>query len=206
MGNRDCVIFAAGEYYNNIPTVSSGAFIVAADAGLKACRVFGIRPDVILGDFDSLGTIPTDNNVITLPVEKDVTDTFAAVEEGKKHGCTNFSVYGAMGGRPDHTYANIALAADLSRQNCSCTLFGDRYTVTAITDTSLEITGEIGSTVSLFSFSEKSEGVTLEGLKYSLNNAALDCYFPLGVSNEFKENKAKITVKNGTLIIMQQKS
>ncbi len=196
------MIFAAGEYYNNIPTVPDGAFVIAADAGLSRCRDFNVAPDVILGDFDSLGAVPKEKNVITLPVEKDVTDTYAAVKEGQKHGCTDFFIYGAMGGRPDHTYANIALAADLSKQGCKCTLFGDGYIVTAITDSSLEIQGNIGDTVSVFSFSENSEGVTLEGLKYSLDNARLNCYFPLGVSNELKENKAKITVKNGTLIIM----
>lgn len=203
---KHCVIFGAGKYDSFAPHVPEGALVIAADAGLKKCAEYGISPDIILGDFDSLGEVPHADSVILLPVEKDVTDTFAAVETGRKAGCNSFLIYGGMGGRPDHSTANYALCASLSRDGVRCSLFGDGYEVTALTDGKTELFGEIGDTVSVFSFTEKSEGVTYTGLKYPLNGATLSAFFALGVSNEFSEKKATVEVRKGTLLIMKERN
>lgn len=202
---RHCVIFGAGKYDSFPPFVPEGALVIAADAGLKKCEEYGISPDMVLGDFDSLGSVPDAGNVVLLPVEKDVTDTFAAVEAGQKAGCNSFFIYGGMGGRPDHSAANYALCASLSRDGIHCSLFGDGYEVTAVTNGKTELHGSVGDTVSVFSFTEKSIGVTYTGLKYSLNGAVLDCFFALGVSNEFSEEQATVEVKNGTLLVMRER-
>lgn len=201
-----CVIFGAGQYDGFTPSVPENAVVIAADAGLEKCSELGISPDIILGDFDSLGYSPTVGSVITLPVEKDVTDTFAAAEKGLSLGCNTFYIYGGMGGRPDHSAANYALCAYLSRKGFACSLFGDGYEVTAVTNGKTEIYGASGDTVSVFSFSEKSCGVTYSGLKYPLRNADLDCFFPLGVSNELISDKGTVEVKNGTLLIMRERN
>lgn len=203
---KHCVIFGAGKYDGFKPYVPDGALVIAADAGLNKCRELNILPDIILGDFDSLGNSPIGDNIITLPVVKDVTDTDAAVEEGMRRGCNSFFVYGGMGGRPDHSIANYALCAALSRKRIRCSLFGDGYEVTAITDGKTELHGKIGDTVSVFSFSETSEGVTYTGLKYGLTEASLGCFFALGVSNEFTEEAATVSVRRGTLLIMRERS
>lgn len=203
---KSCVIFGAGKYDLFAPCIPEDAFVVAADAGLKKCAEYFIAPDLILGDFDSLGAVPHTGNVIPLPVEKDVTDTFAAVEAGRKAGCNSFLIYGGMGGRPDHSMANYALCASLSREGIHCSLFGDGYEVTAVTNGKTELHGTVGDTVSVFSFTEKCEGVTYTGLKYSLADAALDSFFALGVSNEFSDTKASVEVKKGTLLIMRERN
>ena len=110
-----------------------------------------------------------------------------------------------MGGRPDHSAANYALCASLSRDGIHCSLFGDGYEVTAVTNGKTELHGSVGDTVSVFSFTEESIGVTYTGLKYSLNGAVLDCFFALGVSNEFSEEQATVEVKNGTLLVMRER-
>lgn len=197
---KKCCIFAAGEY-DFTPAPPAGALVIAADAGLSHCA----SPDFVIGDFDSLGAVPGGDNIIRLPVEKDVTDTWAAVQLALSKKCDDFYIYGALGGRIDHSLANLALAAFISRQNAAVHIFGGGYEISAVTDGSVRIKGEPGCTLSVFSWSEKSEGVTLHGLKYPLCGAVLENTFPLGVSNSFVDCEAEISVKHGTLLIMAQR-
>lgn len=202
---KKAVIFGAGEYDGQLPA-KDGAYIIAADAGLEKCLSADFVPDAAIGDFDSLGRIPDAANVTVLPVEKDVTDLDAAVSAALEKGAEEIHIYGGMGGRPDHTYANISLAARLSRKGVKAFLYGVGYTVTAVTDGELILTGEKGKTVSVFSFTDISTGVYEEGLKYSLENAVLTSDFALGVSNSFLSGRARISVEKGTLVVMTENS
>lgn len=201
---KRCIIFGAGVYDNTLPDILDGDFIVAADAGYEKCRKFNIIPDMVIGDFDSSKKIPDGDNIIKLPVEKDVTDLFAAVNEAKNLSCDEFHIYGALGGRPDHSFANYSLLASLAKNGIGAFLYGENYIVTAIHNTILQINGKKGDTVSVFSWTEKSEGVSYSGLKYPLQNAVLERDFSLGVSNSLTDTKAQISVKNGILLVMQE--
>ena len=200
-----CVIFGAGEYDESLPCYDETDFYIAADGGLAAMERCGIRPDLLIGDFDSLTAAPLPGvPTVRLPVEKDVTDTDAAAAQGLKRGCRRFLFYGCMGGRPDHTLANLSLLARLSQAGCEATAFGLGFTVTALTDGAMELPAREHGTVSVFSWSERSEGVTIEGLKYGLKRAALTSSFALGVSNSFTGRPARVEVRKGTLLIMAQ--
>ncbi len=202
MMNR-AVIFGGGKYGDEFPSISDGDYIIAADAGYEMLEKHGIVPDITVGDFDSAKKIPERNTVI-LPVEKDVTDTHAAVNIALEKGFDEIVIYGGMGGRPDHTFANFTLAAFLAVKGIKAYCVGEGYTVCAVKDGILEISGAPGKTVSVFSWSEKSEGVTLKGLKYHLDNAVLTNTFALGVSNSFEEASAEISVRSGTLLVMYE--
>lgn len=108
MHDDTCVIFGAGDYYD-APVVPDGAFIVAADGGLDHVRGLGLTADVVIGDFDSLtGRRPADGErTIALPAEKDDPDMLSALKIGWSHGCRTFHIHGGLGGRIDHTIANI---------------------------------------------------------------------------------------------------
>lgn len=198
------IIFGAGEYDARTPLLTENCLVIAADAGYARCLALGIAPDLVIGDFDSLEHAPDAANVVRLPVEKDVTDMDAAVALALERGCAVLYLYGGMGGRPDHTLANYALLARLSRQGVRAVLYGEGYSVTAVTDGSLTLAGGRGETVSVFAWSEKAEGVTLRGLKYPLENAVLTNTFALGVSNSFAEETATVSVKRGTLLVMRE--
>ena len=202
---KDCIIFGAGEYDAQIPIKSTDQLVIAADAGYEHCVKCGFIPDILVGDFDSLCKAPDLSNVIRLPVEKDVTDMDAAVALALEQGCKVIRLYGGMGGRPDHTLANYALIARLSQQGVEAYLYGNGYAVTAVTDGALTLTGGRGETVSVFSWTDRSEGVTLRGLKYPLENATLTNTFALGVSNSFAEETATVSVDRGTLLVMWEK-
>ncbi len=196
-----CCIFGAGDFNGLNEAVPDNAFVVAADAGLEAARSCGIEPDLVIGDFDSLGYMPKAANVKKLPVEKDATDMAEAVGAGLERGCSEFRLYGATGGRLDHTLANIQLIAHLSKIGKEVFIYGNGFFLTAITARGIRISGKVGNTVSVFSLTERSDGVTLRGLKYPLENYTLLNTVALGVSNEFSEENAEISVGDGTLLI-----
>ena len=196
-----CIIFGAGEYDAQTPPEGE-SLVIAADGGYSRCLAYGFTPDIVIGDFDSLGFVPENANTVRLPVEKDVTDTDAAVTAALERGCAENVYFVGMGGRPDHTLANYALAARLSQKGIRAFLYGGGYVITALTDGTAKLSGVPGKTVSVFAWTEKAEGVTLRGLKYPLENHELTNTFALGVSNSFIETAAEITVARGTLIIM----
>lgn len=198
-----CYIFAALETKTlpYIPTKQD--YVIAADKGLDNLKKIGIKPDVIIGDFDSLGFVPSGENIKRLPVEKDDTDVGFAVNYAFELGYKEFVIYGAIGGLLDHTIANLQLSAYISSKGGKSVFVGDNVFVTSITNDTLKISNGKGR-LSVFALSDKAEGVFLSGLKYPLENAVIENTFPIGVSNEFTDKSAKIAVKNGTLLIVSQ--
>lgn len=194
-----CYIIGAG----NLPLlyIKEGGFVIAADGGLD--KLGAIKPNLVVGDFDSaISQIP--DNAIILPVEKDVTDMCFAVGEGEKRGYDTFLIFGGTGGRPDHTFANISLLVSLAERGKQGYLIGDGYITTAIKNTRMYIEGKEGNTLSVFSAGDKSCGVTLSGVKYPLENHTLYFSNALGVSNSFTSDVANISVTDGILIVMWQ--
>ena len=202
---KTCVIFGAGEYDAQTPARAPGSLFIAADGGLTAMLARGFEPDLLIGDFDSLGgTPPQGVPVITLPVEKDVTDTHAAAAEGIKRGCTRFEIYGGLGGRPDHSLANLSLLAELSQQGKEAWLYGADFAVTAVTDGEIRFPAGKTGAAAVFSWTDESRGVTIRGMKYGLENGVLRSTFALGVSNSFTGESAAVRVEHGTLLIMAE--
>ena len=202
MNNSICYIVGAGDNYGLDFTPTSNDFVIAADAGIRYLEQCGIAADLVIGDFDSLDGTPTHPNTTTLSVEKDDTDMLAAVREGIRARYSVFHVYCGMGGRIDHTIANIQVLAYLSQNNMQGFLFGKDSVITAITNRKLSFNQIPSGYISVFSYTEKSEGVYLHGLKYKLENATLTNTFPLGVSNEFIGKESSVSVNSGTLLIV----
>lgn len=198
-----CYIFASGEYGNQWPDVQKGDLCIAADGGFSQMQAHGVEPDLVVGDFDSLGYVPPHPHIVRHPVEKDDTDTALALSEGWSRGYRTFHIYGALGGRLDHTLANVQLLSGLAGQGGQGVLIGPGMTVTAVHNGTLELEGEPGQTLSVFCWGEPAQGITLEGLKYLLHGATLTCDVPRGVSNEFLGGPARITVERGTLVVMR---
>ena len=204
MKKQRCYIVGAGEFNVNIPP-SPDDYVIAADGGFAVLASIGVAPDLVVGDFDSLGRVPSHPNVIRCDAEKDDTDMLIAVKEGLKLGFKEFLLCGSLGGRLDQSYANIQILAYIAEKGARGTLIGKDIKITAIKDGKLMLppaTGSKSAVISVFSHSSVSEGVTLKGVKYPLDNATLTSEFPLGVSNELIGVEAVIEVRKGTLIIM----
>lgn len=181
-----------------------GDLLIAADGGLPAVEGMGLIPDLVVGDFDSLGAIPCHSNTVVLPREKDVTDMHAAIDLGLERGYTRFVLYGGTGGRLAHTLANLQLLDSLARQNCRGFLIGGGTVATAVHNGALDFPPSLSGYLSVFCSGAPAQGVTLQGLKYELTDAQLTPDFPLGVSNEFTGAAARVSVANGTLLVLWQ--
>lgn len=190
-GDCDCVDFCK----------KNGDFIIAADGGYRYLLSANIAPDVIIGDFDSLGEFPESDNVIRLNPVKDITDMNAAAEIALEKGYNEIVFYGATGGRLDHTLANIQLIASLSQKGIKASIRNGKTVITAITDGRIGFDSTFEGYISVFSHSDICENVCISGLKYNLENAVLKNNFSLGVSNEFIGADSYIAVEKGTLII-----
>ncbi len=200
-----CYIISAGETDKIKIEKDMTDYIICADAGYKKAIENSIAPDLVVGDFDSLGEVPKNENIKVHPSEKDETDTFLAINCGIERGYKSFVIFGALGGRLDHTFANIQLLKYLAEHGMKCTLHSPRETVTVLKDSSLVFSENERGVISVFSLSDSSEGVTETGLKYCLENAVLTSSFPLGVSNEFIGKESVISVKSGVLMIVRER-
>lgn len=178
--------------------------LMAADGGLAAVDAMGLVPHLVIGDFDSLGSVPDRPNTVVLPREKDVTDMHAAIDLGLERGYTRFVLYGGTGGRLAHTLANLQLLDYLAQKGCRGFLAGDGTVATAVHNGTLTFPARMRGYLSLFCNSGTARGVTLSGLKYELSDAALTGSFPLGVSNEFIGVPARVSVADGTLLVLWQ--
>ena len=195
-----CYIVGAGDVSERIYPMP-GDLLIAADGGLRHLEAQGLSPDLTVGDFDSYGCVPNGENIVRLPVEKDETDTAVALREGFRRGYTDFCIYGGAGGREDHTYANIALLYRIAREGGHGFLVGNGFVRTVVVNRTLQIAPREG-TLSVFSVTEKSEGVNILGAKYELRDGTLTSDTPLGVSNSFVGAPVEISAKAGALLVM----
>lgn len=199
-----CFIFGALKVSRLPIKPASGDFIIAADQGYDNILSLGLDPDLVVGDFDSLGKIPDRENVITLPVRKDMTDVGYAVEKGFERGCREFILYGAVGGALDHTFANVAIAHDIARRGARALLIGEEYSFTVLHDSSITFHARQSGRISVFALGGLAEGVTIRGLSYEVEDFDVACTDHIGVSNAFIGQAAEISVKKGDLLVVWQ--
>ena len=188
-----------------LPEVREGDFLIAADRGYDALRRAGIAPDLIMGDFDSLGFTPEGENVLPHSPIKDDTDLLLAIRWAMERGWRRFVIYGALGGRRlDQTVASFQTLRFLADHGAKGRLVGDGWNVALLQNAALRFPSTASGWLSLFVSGEEARGVTLRGLKYELTDAALTCGMPLGVSNEFLGCEARIAVADGALFVLWQ--
>ena len=195
MDTKICYLFGAGEQSPCHIELGKDDLVIAVDGGFNYLEKIGLRADYVLGDFDSVSAssnLPSD--CIRHPKEKDDTDMMLAARLGLEKGYTNFEIYGGLGGRLDHTLANIQTLTFLNRHN-------------AVTNGVISFGKDLpenttGNICSVFSLSDVSTNVTIQGFHYEVEGATLTNSFPLGVSNEFTGRKGSISVSNGTLAVL----
>lgn len=196
-----CVIFCAGGFDCLAEPIDGTDLVIAADGGLSHVQALKLKPDVVLGDFDSLGYVPDRARVF--PVEKDDTDAMLAVRHGLKAGFRRFVIYGGMDGpRLDHTVANFQTLQYLADRGAVGYLAGARTMATVLKNGTAVFSGAPRGLLSLFCMGSDARGVTLTGLKYPLTGETLTAGHPLGVSNHFLEREAAVQVRSGSLLLL----
>lgn len=207
-----CIVICAGDLTLGEVPVSEEDFVIAVDGGLSYCGILKVEPDLIMGDFDSVSEQEAEaieslkrqipDRVLSLPCEKDDTDTLAALKEGLKRGYTDFRIYAGTGGRFDHTLANIQCLLFLKNRGAVGYLVDGSGMMLIIKNEAVHFQKGLEGYLSLFSLVEESRGVTIEGMKYPLDKAVVRNDFPIGISNEFVGEAASVAVEDGTLICM----
>lgn len=197
-----CYIIGAGNADEIIIKKDKSDLIICADGGLKYAESFGIVPDLIVGDFDSYGSVPKTENVIVHPAEKNETDTHLAIEIGLEKGFRSFVMFGMLGGRLDHTYANLQLLSYLCGKGARGVLADRNQRITVIKNSALKFSEDEKGLISVFSVLPESRNIKISGFKYEVENFTMYSDYPRGVSNEFAGKEATISVEDGELLIM----
>ncbi len=203
--SKRCVILSAGDFTPSDYQYNENDYIIAADGGYAYLKEMGLTPDLCIGDFDSLGFVPDDCPVSTLPVEKDCTDTDAAIRMGLAAGCTEFLLLGMLGGkRLSHTLANMQSLSTLALGHHPHRLVGNGVTVRALAEgDSVCFTKNDNCHVSVLAITDTA-AVTLTGLHYNGENLGLTNRFPLGVSNETVGQSAAVTCHEGLVLVITE--
>lgn len=207
MKNR-CVIIGGGDCSVKLlnSVINEDDFIICADSGYDVIRLTKYKPNLIIGDFDSVKSSILDvENIIRLPIEKDITDCEAAIIEAIKYGYSRIVLLGGTGGRFEHTFANVSLLAKYTKTGNNIEMIDDKHRFMCVYNSQIEIPYRNNQQISVFAFGNKAYGVTEKGFHYTLNNYDLDPSEPLGISNDIVGNSGIISVKNGVLIIIDTK-
>lgn len=201
-----CYIIGAGDIGEVSVKADEKDFIICADGGYRYRELLGRECNCVVGDFDSFGSVPETENKIVAPCEKDETDMMLAVDTGYAKGYRDFILFGALGGdRSDHSVANIQLLHYIASKGARGTIIHNDEIFTAFKNDTLIFDEIRKGYISVFSLSDESRGVSLKNLKYTLENATLNAFNPVGVSNEFIGEKAEIGVKDGVLLAVYKK-
>lgn len=193
-----------GGVYTGLKKIEDCDFIIACDRGYEYCMENDIRPDLLIGDFDSYRKqVPDDIEVIRLPVMKDDTDTMHAYREIVSRGFDEVYLYCALGGRLDHSYANIQCAIFGARNGIDTIFINDEQIIVTDKD-EIVLERKEGYGFSLFAADEIAD-LSILGGKYEVHDICLRNDFPLGQSNEWKDDRVTIRKGKGVLIIIESK-
>ena len=206
---RRCVIIGGAEIarYDQVKSyLSTGDYAIYCDSGLRHREALELAPDLIVGDFDSHPVPHLPVETITLPREKDDTDTVYAVKEALKRGFEDFLLLGVVGGRLDHSLGNVSILLYLDSLGKRGLIVDDYSEMEIVSRQEAEVGPEFPY-FSLLNTSGTARGITLENAKYPLKDAEIRCDYQYGVSNEPLPGKtARICLKEGQLLLIRVRS
>ena len=190
---------------------SQQAVLIAADSGLDFFYRSGIKPDVIVGDFDSVAAEPLaffraqeGIRMQELNPVKDDTDTESSIRLAIEMGAEHITILGGTGSRLDHVLGNIELLGIGLQEQVSITIL-DAHNRIRMIDQGITIKREeqFGTYVSLIPYTTEVNHLTLRGFKYPLSDYCLKGFCSLGVSNEISEEEAVISFDGGILLVIE---
>ncbi|MDR1532126.1 MAG: thiamine diphosphokinase [Clostridiales bacterium] len=185
-------------------------YVICCDSGLRHAQILGMRPDVIVGDFDSVAPellaryeqqgVP----VVRYPAEKDYTDTELGISLALEKRAEELVIIGAGGSRFDHVLANVQCLVRLLPFKIDAKILHAGQIISLL-DGVRVFEGEIGKVISLMPITWEVTGVCTKGLKYRLANETLFLGQARGVSNVFTEKTAEVRVGEGVLCVVRER-
>jgi len=209
------VVVASGELdASDAAWLEDADLVIAADGGANSLDRLGMRPDLLVGDLDSVDASLVDlleagrTRVERHPIDKEASDTELAVAAAFDAGASAVVVLGAMGGaRIDHEIANLLLLADASLAGRDIRVVRGGTQVRPLhAGERIHLSGSVGDLVTLLSVGGTADGVTTEGLRWLLAEATLEMGRSRGLSNEIIAAPASVRIGNGTLLVVETAS
>ncbi len=199
---KRCIVVGASDLDVDLKKyISRDDFVIAADYGWEHCKNNGIIPDLAVGDFDS-SSIPGDIKTIVLPKEKDDTDTFFIARYIIENKFTDVLFLALSGGkRFEHTMANIQTMNFLSKNNVNVTLIDKYSKMLVVNNGKVALKKEENTYFSVVALGAL-KGVSIKGAKYEVVDATITDDYPIGISNEFKEDTVFIKISEGSALII----
>lgn len=185
-------------------------FIICADSGANCLYKYDIKPNILLGDFDSINKEVLEyykndcSNVIKYPREKDFTDTELALSEALKLDVDEVVFLGCTGTRLDHLFGNMGLILRCVKDGIKACIKDDNNAIFIIDKTSI-LAGEKGEMFSIQAYMNEVKDLCIEGAKYPLHNYNLKFGDPRTISNEFLDGDVKISFKKGYVIVFKSR-
>ncbi|WP_308634314.1 thiamine diphosphokinase [Paenibacillus silvisoli] len=205
------IIFTGGRLGRwALELIRPGDVLIGADAGALFLIEHGLRPDIALGDFDSVTpeqlSFIREKSGETLdydPIDKDYTDTELAWRLALSKQPKELLLLGALGTRFDHSLANVHLLR-MPQHGTQAKIRDERNCIHLVSDR-LALVDEGFTYVSLLPLSEKVTGITLTGFQYPLQDATLEIGQSLGISNKLLGSEGLIEVRQGMLLVIQSR-
>lgn len=177
--------------------------IICADRGYSHALRAGITPDIVIGDFDSCTDVVSgDFEIIKLDTDKDFTDTLICADKALEKGCKEITILSAVGGRLDHTLANLYLLSYIAEKGGRGVLLSPKERIELLTEGTNVLSGYNTLTFSLFPFGCESVTLSISGARYELENYRLKSRLPVGVSNIFDSDSCEIKIMSGSALII----
>jgi thiamine pyrophosphokinase len=203
------IVFAGGDPIPRSAVIDlpADAYVIAADSGFDRAREAGFEIDLLVGDLDSISWEGRQEaeaygaRIERHPVEKDATDMELALEAARRQGARNVIVIGGHGGRQDHYLANALLLPSPIFADLDIEWRAGRARLYAVHD-ALELTGQVGDSITLLAVGGPVQGVVTSGLRWNLHAEDLQAGSTRGVSNEFQTRQVSISVEAGTLFVV----
>lgn len=203
------LVFANGELDDMawvLPWLDQAAAVIAADGGLRHLLALGRRPDVLIGDLDSVppGIAPADlaGEIIRHPTDKNETDLeLALLLAAERYPGHEIAVIGGFGGRLDHLLANLLLPAHPRLAGCAIRFLNDRESAWLVSDETT-ITGQPGDIVSLIPLGGPAHLRETTGLRWPLRDEWLTFGPARGISNEMTAGEARVRLESGRLLVI----
>lgn len=202
-------IYTGGTVYaaNITERPEENDLVIAADSGWNTAKALGAEPQILLGDFDSIGheNLPDGPEVYQVPAEKDLTDTQLAVEMALSRGAKELVIIGGLSGRLDHTLSNLAILEHLNEKKIHAVITDGQNRVRFVRNSGALIPRGGFRYLGLIVADEVVKGVTVKGCKYPLDDAKLKKECQYAVSNEIEGNCALVEVRKGGLYIIESR-
>ena len=206
-----CILIGAGDFGGLLEPIQRDDYVIAVDGGLAAVKQLDIRPDAIVGDFDTVkGELLEEYGQIEgitfeqHQPEKDETDTELALLTAARQGCEAVDILGALGGRMDHAIGNIQLMYQFFCQGMEVNIYDARNRLYLLGGHKVFHREEVyGKYISFLPMTETVEGLTLRGFKYPLQRRTIGLGTSLCISNELVGEEGAITFTDGVLIVVE---